>query len=153
MGNRRNLALSIASALFLTSLGLAFVPAAAAHECRGEPEYCGPCPDGENHHHVDEAEWWWEDESECTSYQFPPPPPPPPPAPRCSNGADDDGDGKVDDADPGCTSSRDDSEQDPEEPEPSFCEANGLPQIVCDLKDWLLGDGGSNPITQVELPN
>ncbi len=46
----------------------------------------------------------------------PPDPPPPPPAPRaaCEDGADNDGDGRVDHpADPGCTSPSDDSETDP----------------------------------------
>ena len=41
----------------------------------------------------------------------PPPPPPPPPTYKCSNGQDDDGDGKIDyPADPGCTSSTDNDE-------------------------------------------
>ena len=44
----------------------------------------------------------------------PSPPPPPPPAPACSNGRDDDGDGRVDyPADPGCASPSDTSEIDP----------------------------------------
>jgi hypothetical protein len=34
--------------------------------------------------------------------QQPPPPPPPPPAPQCSDGADNDTDGAIDSADPGC---------------------------------------------------
>jgi hypothetical protein len=45
--------------------------------------------------------------------------PPPPPAPRCDNGLDDDGDGKVDLADPGCTDAQDDSESPDPEPPPT----------------------------------
>ena len=61
----------------------------------------------------------------------PPPPPPPPPAPTyaCSNGADDDGDGKVDyPADPGCTSTTDNDEYNapaPPPPAPSYACSNG----------------------------
>jgi hypothetical protein len=44
-------------------------------------------------------------------------PPPPPPA-RCANGLDDDGDGLVDLADPGCDSSADDDESNPAPPPP-----------------------------------
>jgi beta-glucanase (GH16 family) len=42
-----------------------------------------------------------------------PPPPPPPPPPACANGVDDDGDGHVDLADPGCTDASDTDETDP----------------------------------------
>ena len=53
-------------------------------------------------------------------------PPPPPPAPACSNGADDDGDGKIDfPADPGCTSATDTSEVDPPPPPPAPACSNG----------------------------
>ncbi|MGZ8708067.1 MAG: CAP domain-containing protein [Gaiellaceae bacterium] len=49
----------------------------------------------------------------------PPPPPPPPVTYACSNGADDDGDGKVDyPADPGCTSSTDNEEFNASAPPP-----------------------------------
>jgi subtilisin family serine protease len=49
----------------------------------------------------------------------PPPPPPPPPLPACSNGADDDNDGKTDHpADPGCTGPSDTDEADPLPPPP-----------------------------------
>ena len=40
------------------------------------------------------------------------------PAPQCMNGVDDDNDGKIDSADPGCTSSGDDDESDPPPPPP-----------------------------------
>jgi uncharacterized protein YkwD len=58
------------------------------------------------------------------------PPPPPPPSYACSNGADDDGDGKVDyPADPGCTSSTDNDEYNaptpPPPPPPSYACSNG----------------------------
>lgn len=39
-----------------------------------------------------------------------PPPPPPPPAMQCGDGLDNDGDAKIDLADPGCTDANDDSE-------------------------------------------
>jgi hypothetical protein len=43
-----------------------------------------------------------------------PPPPPAPPPPACSNGRDDDGDGRIDyPADPGCSSPSDNNETDP----------------------------------------
>ena len=46
-------------------------------------------------------------------------PPPPPPSYACSNGSDDDGDGKIDyPADPGCTSATDTDEQDAPAPTP-----------------------------------
>jgi subtilisin family serine protease len=52
--------------------------------------------------------------------------PPPPPAPACSNGADDDGDGKIDfPADPGCTGPSDTSEVDPPPPPPAPACSNG----------------------------
>jgi subtilisin family serine protease len=53
--------------------------------------------------------------------------PPPPPAPACSNGVDDDGDGKVDfPADPGCSSALDNDESNapPPPPPPPAC-SNG----------------------------
>lgn len=40
-------------------------------------------------------------------------PTPPPPQPACSNGTDDDGDGKIDSVDPGCSSPTDTDETDP----------------------------------------
>lgn len=43
----------------------------------------------------------------------PPPPPPPPPKPACSDGKDNDRDGKVDLKDPGCKSRTDTSERNP----------------------------------------
>ncbi|MGZ8794045.1 MAG: CAP domain-containing protein [Gaiellaceae bacterium] len=58
----------------------------------------------------------------------PPPPPPPPPATyACSNGADDDGDGKTDyPADPGCTSNTDTNEYNAAPaPPPSYACSNG----------------------------
>jgi uncharacterized protein YkwD len=53
--------------------------------------------------------------------------PPPPPSYACSNGKDDDGDGKVDyPADPGCTSSTDNDEYNaPAPPPPSYACSNG----------------------------
>jgi hypothetical protein len=61
----------------------------------------------------------------------PPPPPPPPPSYACSNGVDDDGDGKVDyPADPGCASSTDTNEYNapapPPPPPPSYACSNGI---------------------------
>lgn len=50
------------------------------------------------------------------------PPPPPPSAPQCANGKDDDGDGLVDLADPGCENAKDDSES--PDPVPPQC-SNG----------------------------
>jgi Ca2+-binding RTX toxin-like protein len=42
----------------------------------------------------------------------------PPPPPRCADGQDNDGDGRVDLADPGCSSANDDDETDPAPPPP-----------------------------------
>ena len=60
----------------------------------------------------------------------PPPPPPPPTSYKCSNGQDDDGDGKIDyPADPGCTSSTDNDEFNapapPPPPPPTYKCSNG----------------------------
>ena len=52
-------------------------------------------------------------------YVVPPEPPPPPPA-ACADGKDNDGDGKVDGADPGCSGSGDNDESDPPPP-PAAC--------------------------------
>ena len=50
----------------------------------------------------------------------PPPPPPPPPSdkPACNDGRDNDGDGKKDLKDPGCSSKQDDSERNKPKPDP-----------------------------------
>jgi hypothetical protein len=48
---------------------------------------------------------------EATGSTPPPPPPPPPPAKQCADGIDNDHDGKIDLADPGCTDANDDSER------------------------------------------
>jgi F5/8 type C domain/PKD domain len=48
----------------------------------------------------------------------PPPPPSPPPPSKCANQLDDDGDGQVDLADPGCTDAQDNDETNPAEPPP-----------------------------------
>ena len=54
-------------------------------------------------------------------------PPPPPPTYACSNGLDDDGDGKIDyPADPGCTGATDTDEADPPPPPPTYACSNGL---------------------------
>ena len=51
----------------------------------------------------------------------------PPPTSACSNGLDDDGDGKVDyPADPGCSSSTDNDEYNAPPPPPSYACSNGL---------------------------
>jgi parallel beta helix pectate lyase-like protein/thrombospondin type 3 repeat protein len=59
----------------------------------------------------------------------PPPPPPPPPAAACSDGQDNDADGKVDyPADPGCTDASDTDESDVVIPPPSgSCDLNATP--------------------------
>ena len=58
-----------------------------------------------------------------------PPPPPPPPAAACSDGQDNDADGKVDyPADPGCTDASDTDESDVVIPPPSgSCDLNATP--------------------------
>ena len=53
------------------------------------------------------------------------PPPPPPPAKQCADGLDNDGDGKIDLADPGCADASDDNEADDPLPPP-----NVLPTVV-----------------------
>jgi hypothetical protein len=58
----------------------------------------------------------------------PPPPPPPPPPKRCANGLDDDRDGLVDLADPGCVDADDDDESHVVQPSPSDrCDRSATP--------------------------
>ena len=50
-------------------------------------------------------------------------PPSPPPPPQCSDGADNDGDGKIDyPADPGCSSAADNDEADADKPDSAACD-------------------------------
>ena len=81
---------------------------------------------------------------------------PPTPTYACSNGADDDGDGKVDyPADPGCTSSSDTDEADPPPPSsnchasyPDFCIAPPPPDKDCgdfSQKNFRVDHSVSNP--------
>jgi hypothetical protein len=51
---------------------------------------------------------------------------PPPPDPQCADGSDNDGDGRVDLADPGCSSSTDGSES-PDPPPSDTCDLNATP--------------------------
>ena len=53
--------------------------------------------------------------------------PPPPPSPQCSDGQDNDGDGKVDLGDPGCSAATDDSEGDDPPPSSGACQLNATP--------------------------
>ena len=48
-------------------------------------------------------------------------PPPPPPPPACSDGIDNDGDNRVDSADPGCSGANDTDEADTPSPPPAAC--------------------------------
>jgi len=57
------------------------------------------------------------------TYPTAPPPPPPPPKAACEDGLDNDGDGKVDLADPGCSGLADTDETDPA-PVPTGCDLN-----------------------------
>lgn len=57
--------------------------------------------------------------------------PPPPPAPACSDGLDNDGDGKIDLADPGCSSSTDTDEADVAPPPPTGCALPAFPDASC----------------------
>ena len=52
--------------------------------------------------------------------------PPPPPNPQCADGSDNDGDGRIDLADPGCSSLTDDSEA-PDPPPSGTCNLNATP--------------------------
>lgn len=63
------------------------------------------------------------------------PPPPPPPAKLCADGLDNDSDGKIDLADPGCTDTNDDSES----PDPLTVEqrVTSLEQSVTSLQNAL----------------
>ena len=75
--------------------------------------------------------WTQEFGTSTTGGGTPPPPPPPPPTYACSNGSDDDGDGKVDyPADPGCTGATDNDEYNappppPPPPPPTYACSNG----------------------------
>ena len=73
--------------------------------------------------------WTQEFGTSTTGGSTPPPPPPPAPVYACSNGADDDSDGKVDyPADPGCASTTDNDEYNapaPPPPAPSYACSNG----------------------------
>ena len=59
-------------------------------------------------------------ESTCDTWlgSPPPPPPPPPPAAECADGLDNDGDGLIDLADPGCVDAADNDETDAPPPPP-----------------------------------
>ncbi len=72
--------------------------------------------------------WTQEFGTSTTGGTAPPPPPPPPPSYACSNGSDDDGDGKLDyPADPGCTGTTDNDEYNAPAPPPppSYACSNG----------------------------
>jgi uncharacterized protein YkwD len=73
--------------------------------------------------------YWTQEFGTSTTGGSTPPPPPPAPSYACSNGADDDADGKVDyPADPGCTSTTDNDEYNaapPPPPAPSYACSNG----------------------------
>jgi uncharacterized protein YkwD len=75
------------------------------------------------------AIYWTQEFGTSTSGSSTPPPPPPPPSYACSNGQDDDGDGRFDyPADPGCTSTTDNDEYNapaPPPPTPSYACSNG----------------------------
>jgi len=75
--------------------------------------------------------------------------PPPPPEPECNDGADNDGDGKVDLADPGCESSTDTSEApDPPPPPPTVnCPAGGQQIYPTDNLVAAVNDTGTTPET------
>ena len=79
--------------------------------------------------------------------------PPPPPAPACSNGSDDDGDGKTDfPADPGCTGPTDTSEVDPPPPPPPLpaC-SNGLDDDGDGKTDFPADPGCTGPTDTSEV--
>lgn len=68
-----------------------------------------------------------------TPYPYPYPYPTPPPPKQCADGIDNDGDGLVDLADPGCPSSSDDSEGSPPNPENFACtnDAHCASGLIC----------------------
>lgn len=97
-----------------------------------------------------------EDEDEAT-----PPPPPnpnpdpdpdpqPDPKPACNDGRDNDGDGKVDLRDPGCSSRTDNSENNPKPKNPNACTIKGTPgnDILrgTNKRDVICGFGGNDVI-------
>jgi len=78
---------------------------------------------------------------------------PPPPSYACSNGRDDDSDGKVDyPADPGCSSASDDDEYNaPAPPPPSYACSNGLDDDFDGKVDYPADPGCSSPTDTLEF--
>jgi hypothetical protein len=64
-----------------------------------------------------------------------PPPPPPPPTPQCSDGADNDGDGAIDSADPGCLAGPTDNNEGDETPRDLIlCGQRAISLVRADVK-------------------
>jgi uncharacterized protein YkwD len=99
--------------------------------------------------------WTQEFGTSTTGGTTPPPPPPPPPSYACSNGSDDDTDGKVDyPADPGCTSSTDNDEYNapaPPSPAPSYQCSNGRDDDRDGKVDYPADSGCSSPTDNTEF--
>jgi hypothetical protein len=90
---------------------------------------------------------------ECDEETPPPPPPPPPPPtehPQCSDGVDNDGDGKIDwqplpdTGDPGCSTPLDDDESDDPTPPPPPPPAPQCSDGIDNDGDGLIDFGGTN---------
>jgi uncharacterized protein YkwD len=81
------------------------------------------------------------------------PPPPPPPTYACSNGKDDDGDGKVDyPADPGCSSTTDNDEYNaPPAPAPTYACSNGRDDDGDGKVDYPADPGCTSPTDNNEF--